>query len=77
MNIDELEKNLYERSWPYLRYYPGIRLEKPRKTKKTLIQDSSSPRQKIEPRTSGMPSRSINLSTTTIVISQGDFLGNT
>jgi hypothetical protein len=46
-------------SWPYLRYYPGIRLEELRKTTKILNHDSLSPGPRFEPETSRMRSRNV------------------
>jgi hypothetical protein len=48
-----------------LRYYPGIRLEGPRKTTKNLNQDSRSSGTRFETGTFRIRSRSVNHSTTT------------
>jgi len=44
MNWKGLER---KRSWPNLRYSPGIRLDKPRITTKNLTQDNRSPGQDL------------------------------
>jgi hypothetical protein len=47
---DELEKIWRKRSWPILRYYPGIHLEGLRETK-NLSQDSQFPGKDMNPGT--------------------------
>jgi hypothetical protein len=55
-----------------LRYYPGIRLERLRKTTETLNQDSQSPEPRIKPGTFQIQSRSVNHLTTTFSTTMGD-----
>jgi hypothetical protein len=46
---DELKMMLNDRSWPNLRYYPGIFLKRLRKTTKNFSQDSRSPGREMNP----------------------------
>jgi hypothetical protein len=46
---DEFEGSRRKRSWPNLKYYPGICLEGTRKTTKSLSQDSQSPGPDLNP----------------------------